>query len=305
MPAWVVVSLFTFLGATFGSFFNVVAWRLPLGMSLSRPRSHCPKCGTSIPWYRNLPVATWVLQRGRCAWCACVIPPRYVLVELFCALLGLGWAVLLLRGHWANPADAAGWIVFALAGVPVALIDWDTFEIPDGLVVVAGAASVFARMVFSEFPVDELAVSLRAGLLACGLLYAISFLSRVGLGWIGAWARSCLGGRPASDRRRFPRLTRLLLRWSRFHPDIEALGLGDVSLGLAAGAALGFPAIFLGLPFAAIFGIAGWLLRPQDVAIKQTSMVGLDRQALPFGPFLVAGFLMAALLVGNGMQPPL
>ena len=49
MPAWVVLSLFTFLGATFGSFFNVVAWRLPLGMSLSHPRSHCPKCGTSIP----------------------------------------------------------------------------------------------------------------------------------------------------------------------------------------------------------------------------------------------------------------
>jgi prepilin signal peptidase PulO-like enzyme (type II secretory pathway) len=218
-------------------------------------------------------------------------------------LLGLGWAVLLLRGHWENPADAAGWIVFALAGVPVALIDWDTFEIPDGLVVVGGAASVLARMLFSDVPVDELAVSLRAGLLACGLLYAISFLSRVGLGWIGAWARSVLAGRPASDRRRFPHWTRLFLRWSRFHPDIEALGLGDVSLALAAGAALGFPAIFLGLPFAAIFGMVGWLLRPQEVARQQTSLAGLDRQALPFGPFLVAGFLVAALLLENGMSP--
>lgn len=303
MPAWVVLALFAFLGGTFGSFFNVVAWRLPLGMSLSRPRSHCPKCGTSIPWYRNLPVATWVLQRGRCAWCASPIPPRYVLVELFCALLGLGWAFLLLRGHWNDGADAAGWIVFALAGVPVALIDWDTFEIPDGLVVVAGVAAVLARVLFSEFPVQELAGSLRAGLLACGLLYAISFLSRVGLGWVGGWARSCLAGRPSSDRRRHPHLARLLFRWSRFHPDIEALGLGDVSLGLAAGAALGFPAVFLGLPFAAVFGIVGWLLRPRALAETQTRAAGLDSQALPFGPFLVAGFLVAALLLGNGSPP--
>jgi len=303
MPAWAVLPLFAFLGGAMGSFFNVVAWRLPLGMSLSRPRSHCPKCGTPIPWYRNLPVATWVLQRGRCAWCGCRIPPRYALVELFCALLGLGWGVLVLRGHWEVASDAAGWIVFALAGVPVALVDWDTFEIPDGLVVAAGASSVAARLAFSEFPPEEAVRCLREGLLACGLLYAISFLSRVGLGWIGSGARSCLRDRPAADRRRHRVLARLLLRWARFHPDIEALGLGDVSLALAAGAALGFPAVLLGLPFAAVFGMAGWLLRPADLAREQTSQAGLDRQALPFGPFLVAGFLVAALLLGSGGFP--
>jgi len=268
-------------------------------MSLVRPGSHCPKCGTPIPWYRNLPVATWIFQGGRCAVCKCRIPVRYVLVEAFCALLAGAWCLLALRGQWPTTADAAGWIVLALCGVPIALIDWDTYEIPDGLVVLAGVGAFAARQILSDDPLYALPILLRDALLSCGLLYALSFVSRVGLGWLGKFALGLLRGtRPDRRRLRKP-LPSLLLRWARLGSDVEALGLGDVSLALASGAALGFPSVLLGLPLAAILGVAGHLLLPRAAMASKARVVGLDPHALPFGPFLVVGFLVASLVLAS------
>lgn len=268
-------------------------------MSLSRPGSHCPGCGAPIPWYRNLPVLTWLLQRGRCARCGCRIPTRYVLVEAFCALLGFGWAAMALAGIWGEAGEAAGWIVFALAGVPIALIDWDTFEIPDGLVVAAGVGAGVVRAVLAADPTAMLLPVLEGALLSAGLFYAISFGSRVFLGWIGAGARCSL--RATRPRRHgWSRMfLRLALRWSRFDGNAEALGLGDVSLGLAAGAALGFLPVLLGLPIAALLGLVGHLVAAG--ARTRARDVGLDSMSIPFGPFLVAGFLLAAILLAPGI----
>ena len=57
------------VGALFGSFLNVVAYRLPRGESLSRPRSRCPQCQTPIKPYDNVPVLSWLALRGRCRSC--------------------------------------------------------------------------------------------------------------------------------------------------------------------------------------------------------------------------------------------
>lgn len=272
-------------------------------MSVVRPASHCPKCGTPIPWYRNIPVATWLLQRGRCAVCACAIPVRYVLVEAVCACLAVAWCLMALRGVWPDPASAAGWIAFAMVGVPIALVDWDTFEIPDGLVVVAFSVATLLRLSLADDPFEQLLPIASGALMSAGFLYALSFGARVGLGWWGSLARRILGsGR--DGRRRHRTSFSLLLRWARFDRDTEALGLGDVSLALAAGAALGFPSIAYGLPIAAVLGVAGHFLRPREAAITQARQAGLDEQALPFGPFLVGGFLVASILVSLGFLPP-
>jgi prepilin signal peptidase PulO-like enzyme (type II secretory pathway) len=84
---WVLV-----IGGAIGSFLNVVVYRLPRAMSLSKPGSHCPKCGHAIRWYHNLPVAGWLLLRGKCHDCKAAISPRYPAVELFVALLFIGLA---------------------------------------------------------------------------------------------------------------------------------------------------------------------------------------------------------------------
>src|SRR5438094_2219268 len=88
------------VGAIVGSFLNVCIYRMPLGISVNKPRrSFCPKCKYQIPWYSNLPLITWVAQRGKCRNCGAPISVRYVLVELLTALLFLAvWLRLTLFG---------------------------------------------------------------------------------------------------------------------------------------------------------------------------------------------------------------
>lgn len=88
------VAWFFVVGASIGSFLNVVAYRLPRGMSLSRPKSHCPACGHLIRRSDNVPIIGWLRLRGRCRDCNARISIRYPLVELvsgviFVALLSL------------------------------------------------------------------------------------------------------------------------------------------------------------------------------------------------------------------------
>jgi len=82
---WLLVAGMFILGAAFGSFFNVVAYRLPRRMSLLHPPSTCPSCQRAIRWHDNVPIFGWLLLGGRCRDCRSAISPRYPLVELFVA----------------------------------------------------------------------------------------------------------------------------------------------------------------------------------------------------------------------------
>ena len=124
------------IGAVFGSFLNVVAYRLPRGESLSRPRSRCPGCLTPVRPYDNVPVLSWLLLRGRCRACREPISARYPLVEagtgLLCAL------VVLAKGP---DEDALLGLVLVLLLVPVALIDLDHRIIPNRLMLIGAIAA--------------------------------------------------------------------------------------------------------------------------------------------------------------------
>ena len=54
------------IGLCVGSFLNVVIYRVPLSMSLATPASHCPKCGSKIRWYDNIPVVSYIILGGKC-----------------------------------------------------------------------------------------------------------------------------------------------------------------------------------------------------------------------------------------------
>lgn len=125
-------------GAAFGSFANVVIYRLPReNLSISKPRnSFCPACKQTIAWYDNIPLLSFVILFGRCRRCKAHISLRYPLVE---ALSGFLFA--LSAYHFALPAYSSGcagqWAAFAiacafcLALLIIAFIDIDFRIIPD------------------------------------------------------------------------------------------------------------------------------------------------------------------------------
>jgi len=85
MILWLV--FFIVIGACVGSFLNVVIYRVPAGLSVVNPPSHCPKCDQRLAWRDNVPVLAWLWLRGRCRYCAAPISPQYPLIEASTALL--------------------------------------------------------------------------------------------------------------------------------------------------------------------------------------------------------------------------
>lgn len=87
---WLITVWLFSLGGAVGSFLNVVVYRLPAGMSLLRPGSHCPACKRPIRWLDNVPIFGWLILRGRCRDCGTKISARYPIVEAVTAgLFGL------------------------------------------------------------------------------------------------------------------------------------------------------------------------------------------------------------------------
>ena len=86
---WLLALWLFAAGGIIGSFLNVVVYRLPAGLSIVMPGSHCPRCKRHIRWFDNVPVLSWLLLGGRCRDCHEPISLRYPLVEAATALLFL------------------------------------------------------------------------------------------------------------------------------------------------------------------------------------------------------------------------
>ncbi|HVN75875.1 MAG TPA: A24 family peptidase [Thermoanaerobaculaceae bacterium] len=128
VPAWFVPAVAAAYGLVFGSFLNVVIHRLPRGMSLVRPRSHCPACGAPVRWFDNIPVVSYVLLLGRCRACRSPISPRYPAVELACGALAAGVAARF--GLTVAGAEA---MLLVMLLLPLAFIDLEHHLLPDVL----------------------------------------------------------------------------------------------------------------------------------------------------------------------------
>ena len=120
---WLLAGWMFALGASIGSFMNVVVYRLPAGLSLVRPGSHCPKCKTPLGVRDNIPIFGWLWLRGRCRYCGVRISPRYPTVELLVACTFLLLACVeqlsgganLPAGNWRAESDArAEWMLWGL-----------------------------------------------------------------------------------------------------------------------------------------------------------------------------------------------
>ena len=89
IPLWYWLLVFFALGACVGSFYNVIVYRMPRGISLINPPSHCPLCKKHIPIRYNLPIVGWLWLRGKSACCHQPISVIYPIGEALCGLLGV------------------------------------------------------------------------------------------------------------------------------------------------------------------------------------------------------------------------
>ena len=183
------------LGATVGSFLNVVIYRLPLGLSVNDPkRSFCPLCKKVIPMWRNIPLITWLIQRGRCAECAAPIPFRYFGIELFTALLWVATWWITKDTHALLGVYYAGLATLWLA---VSVIDIDHMIIPKELSWFGvGWSLVGALLIYAYVPVEAQAVFSHALAAAAetSWLWVIGKVILSGAaGWLALWMCVLLG----------------------------------------------------------------------------------------------------------------
>lgn len=263
MASGTFIAAFVFLfGLVIGSFLNVCIVRIPGGKSIVMPASACPKCGTAIRPYDNIPVVSYLLLGGKCRKCNNPISLMYPAVELLTALLFLGCYLA-----FGLTAEALKWAIFSAVMVVLVFTDLRERILPDvvnftglglGLAIsfftapFDGTALWIARHVF-EFPPPAPVLSFADGVLGAA--------AGGGLLWLVSELYFRLRGR-------------------------EGMGLGDVKMMLMAGSFLGLKrtllTIFTGSVLGSILGIIVILARRKDSDYE-----------LPFGTFLG----MAALLV--------
>lgn len=247
-------------GLLIGSFLNVCIYRLPRDLSVVRPRSFCPECGTPIAWYDNVPLIGFLLLGGKCRYCKSPIFWRYPVVELLTAASfysavcqhGLSGAALRLA-------------VLSALLIALAFTDMEDRILPDEITIGGTALGWLLALVYPT------AGGLVTLLLPPGRSPAGESLAGAVLGGaIPAFALWSIGEIYRRVRGR------------------EGVGFGDVKMLLMLGAFLGFETTMLTIIAASVFGsLAGLAM----VAIK-------GRQAslyeLPFGSFLAAAALAIA-----------
>lgn len=182
-------SAFVF-GLLWGSFLNVVIYRVPREMSVVRPPSHCPGCGKPIAPYDNVPVVSYVLLRGRARCCKARMSPRYPLVELIGGLLSLAVFQVVVLGlpgstsvlHAAAVYTAAFSLCMGL--VAAAFIDAEHMYLPDAITI-GGAVVGVATATLRGLTLTESLVGAVVGFVGIWLPFIFLYkglLGRTGMG---------------------------------------------------------------------------------------------------------------------------
>lgn len=263
IAGWIFVFV---LGACFGSFLNVVIYRIPNELSLLHS-SKCPSCEKQIRFYHNIPIFGWLMLRGKCANCDGVISIRYPAVELLTALVFclVYWQVGI------TPYLPLA-LIFSAAIIALIFIDADHMILPN---VITYPMFVIAVIVRIAYPL------IFEGNYFSDTTYApIVYLSDWPA-WAASFAGALFGALIGGGSLWLVGAVWKLLR------GVEAMGLGDVKLLFGIGAFLGWRltilTIFVGAFTGALAGIV--------VVMKQEEK---DLQAqIPFGIFLGIGAIFA------------
>ncbi len=188
-----IPTFFCFIcGACFGSFLNVLVWRLPRQESPILPRSYCPSCKVGISIFDNIPIISWILLRGQCRSCRNPISFTYPIVELSTALLFVACKFNHnINGLLSNDILYlfAGWI-FLTVILSLSLVDLQTLWLPQSLIstgYILGLMYILIKYLFVDYSINLILDHLFAGFLSYFFfeiirLIAFKLLSKEALG---------------------------------------------------------------------------------------------------------------------------
>ncbi len=251
-------------GLLIGSFLNVCIYRWPRDLSVVSPRSRCPSCETTIAWYDNVPVLSWILLRARCRNCGAAISARYAFVEALTAACFF-W---ICRSGGIAP-DTLKSCLFVSMLIGLVFSDLETLLLPDQFTI----GGFWIGLVLSAFiPVSD------------SIFATVAALAGYAPGpRVAAVGESAMGGL-------LPAAIFWFLGWA-FEKlrHKEGLGFGDVKMIAMIGAFLGLRGALLSIVLASVtgsvFGLAWIVATRKDASTYQ----------LPFGSFLGAGAILTVL----------
>ena len=243
------------LGASIGSFINVIVWRLPRCESVVRPRSFCPTCKTNIEFKYNIPIISWLFLSGKCKYCEKPISKNYIQIELLTAIF------FILVSHSEPSAykyfsdiqlTVSSWLFISLL-IPLTIIDLKYLWLPSSIISYGkaiGGLNIFIYTI-NSYSLEKL-IFIRNHIFTATIFYLIFFL----ISFIG----------------------KLLIKK-------DALGMGDANLISMIGLWLGFKGtlitIILSFNFAAIYSLT--------ILFSCNSRF---RKAFPFGPFITSSSIL-------------
>lgn len=230
--------VFVFIfGSMLGSFLNVCIYRLPKDASIVRPRSFCPKCQSSIKWYDNVPLLSFLLLKGRCRKCSVKIPLRYPIVELMTALL---FFVLYLE--FGFTLNFFKYIFFFALLIVVSVIDIDYHAIPAYLCFIGVVVGLILDFALSL-------KILKSGFLNLGFLPIIKAFRNLIFGLGFTYLFKFFGDMLLS-------LYLTLRKKDSIEGEKESLGLGDIDFMGMVGVFMGAKAVIIVFFLAPFFAVA-------------------------------------------------
>ena len=247
-------------GAIFGSFLNVLIYRIPRDESVVFPSSHCPKCNTKLKAYHNIPLLSWLFLGGKCAYCKEKISLQYPTIELIAGIIAMSVV------HKYSLSIPTVFVILSfMMLLALSMIDFKYKMIPDSLNLLA---ILFA--ILGAWSPEGLLENLKNALLFAGgftlLRFALSYYLTSGVYRAGLKTKTS---------------------WNRHYdrtPMIEAMGEGDIMVAATMGALLG---IKLGL--IAVF-LSALLALPVMLLLRNRPA---EEQRVPFVPFLAMATFIA------------
>ncbi len=257
----IILIFIAILGASIGSFLNVLIYRTPRDLNIAYPSSHCPHCNNNLKWYHNIPIFSWIFLQGKCAYCKEKISLRYPVVELLSALIFL----LIFLKNGVNPYSFLLSLTFALL-LALSLIDFEYKAVPDSINLSALTLSFFTSSNIVQNLINALLLAGAFSLLRFYVSYYVSLKEEFHLKRrlkSAPWLKSY-----------FPQPVM-----------IEAMGEGDIIVAATIGAVLGVK-----LSVIAIF-LSAFLAIPASVFLR----VSKKEAELPYIPFLAMAFFTVYL----------